>query len=81
VKKLLLLLVVLTTTGCATAHDYCVSNADHYASYDECYSERVSRKQAMANAFRTMGDSMRGGSSQVNCTSYGLGNTVQTSCR
>lgn len=67
-------------TGCSTVHDYCVSNAEHYSSYKECYREVRGQRLARAEAFSHIGDGLN--NRQTRCTSYNGGDGyIYTTCR
>lgn len=67
-----------------TTHDYCVDNAEHYASYEECYSERTGaqalREEKKARAVEAWQRAWTP-KPQTNCTSTMVGNTMTTNCQ
>jgi hypothetical protein len=75
-----LILLMIGLSGCATAHDYCLSHADHYSSYDECYAERSARSERLRQAFSHIGN---GGSQArtLSCTSTNYGFQTVTNCQ
>lgn len=77
-KKVVLILAVVTLNGCATAHQYCIAHANEYADYDQCYAERKERSEKISRAFSQMGKTPA--YKQTSCTSNVIGNTVYTNC-
>jgi uncharacterized protein YceK len=37
--RVVIALIGIVLSGCATVHDYCVEHEEHYRSYNECYVE------------------------------------------
>lgn len=77
--RYLFCLLIVALSGCATAHDYCVSHADHYGSYDECYAERSARSERLHNSLSHMFNSNQ--ARTVSCTSSYNGFQTVTNCQ
>lgn len=46
-KKIIILLLLAITSGCATStvHQYCQSHTKEYLDYDQCYAEESSNRE------------------------------------
>ena len=76
--NLAILVGLLLTSGCAhqTVHDWCVDHAEHFSSYNECYTERsleIAARQARGNPWAGMGHNT---TRPMSCTTV----SGQTSC-
>lgn len=79
-KRRMIALSLFLVTGCATAHDYCISHAEHYANYDECYAERSAANAKSKEHFQNIFKSFDSKGQEVECESRTIGNRTTTSC-
>lgn len=83
-KLLIIAILAVSLSSCATAHQYCMEHQSEYRDYDQCYAERHAKEErrhyALSHAFDGMAKQQDTAYRPVNCTSFMTGNMLQTNC-